>query len=207
MQEINYDNYELLTEEMNHEKIWEDYVKKNKTAICGRGCDSIQEIIKHNTALYKALGIDAYLQQWGKIIDVGARYNILQSFLTQYNTYYPCDLIQRMPNTIKVNQDCILPFEDNFADGIVSLNTFQHLTPKQRLTYIKEFYRVLMPRGKAIISFTSNLYFKASNQYCFTGNYLIPIVNNEELKTWQDNISLLDIKQRCDGLTTAVFEK
>lgn len=204
---INYEDYPLLTDEMNHEEIWENYVKNNNRAICGNGHDTIQEVIKSNTALYKQVGVEAYLQPWGNIVDVGAGYNILQSFLSIHNTYYPCDLIERMPNTIKVNQDCILPFQDNFADGIVSINTFQHLTPHQRFTYINEFERVLVPNGKAIVTFTSDVVFNPPHPFCYTGQYRIPIVDSKEFSSWNKNLLKLDIKQRYDGLTTIVLMK
>ena len=48
---------------------------------------------------------------------------------------------------------CCLPLKDNSADFIISVAAFHHLsTVERRIHALKEFYRVLKPRGKLLIS-------------------------------------------------------
>jgi ubiquinone/menaquinone biosynthesis C-methylase UbiE len=44
-----------------------------------------------------------------------------------------------------------LPFDDNFFDYAVSISAIHCLSPKQHKTAIKELYRVLRPKAKALI--------------------------------------------------------
>lgn len=47
----------------------------------------------------------------------------------------------------KVNDGCTLPYEDGFFDSVYSVFMFQHIPTKNKLSYIKEVYRVLKKKG------------------------------------------------------------
>ncbi len=44
-----------------------------------------------------------------------------------------------------------LPFDDNSFDGIYNLGVMEHFTEEEIQTILKEFYRVLKPKGKIVL--------------------------------------------------------
>ena len=53
-----------------------------------------------------------------------------------------------------LNSDmCVLPFQNESSDAIISIASFHHLsTTERRVTALKEIYRVLKPNGKLLLS-------------------------------------------------------
>ena len=92
----------------------------------------------------------------GKVLDAAAGYGALSKRLFEMGyEVYPVDI---NPSKFKVKElKCLkvdlnknLPFQDNFFDLVVSVETIEHL--KNVWHFIKELHRVLKPNGQLIIT-------------------------------------------------------
>lgn len=186
--------------------IWKKYEQEDNTAICGTlESKSIREINQLNSRLYKACGLLNHLPEWGSLVEIGAGYGSIKRFLAMYVDYYPCDIIERTPETI-VLEDYKLPFEDETKSTVVSVNCFQHITPPNRLKYIKEAHRVLDKQGMCFVTYTKRPI--DAPQYAITGDFIVPYVTSSEINSWFDvGFSYMSSTVRNDGFTGLWMQK
>lgn len=174
----------ILPENIDHYKVWEQYVNDDPGAICGAALtrESIDELRQKNAFLYTAMGALNYLSPWGKILDVGAGYGSLRLLLNEYHNYVPVDVYPNLPESIIVDGNGSLPFEDNSFDFVYCSNVMQHIHENVKAAYFKEFYRVLKSNGKLFLAFQVDDYKLPPRfndmRYAVTGNYFVPLLSS-----------------------------
>lgn len=213
----NIEDY-YLPDDIDLVKVWEEYEKEDDTAICGAGTKSIVDINTMNSRLAGTMGCQMYLPQWGRVLDLGAGYNAMKRFIPPGVEYYPCDIIKRTPETTVVT-DCQLPFPDNHFNGSLTSNMFHHITPNMRMKYIQELTRVTSENGYIMVSaymiseiFAQNnirISEKTGKSYAYTGDYIVPIIDKDELNSWSGMqlLSTISITARNDNYCTVWFQK
>ena len=82
--------------------------------------------------------------------------------------------------TIYADLSQSLNFEDNYFDGIVSNNVIYTLAKDKRNSVFKEFYRILKPKGRIIIS---NIKYHFSPFAIYKNHILISVSQNGLFKT------------------------
>lgn len=174
----------ILPDDANLVDIWNKYVAEDDKSICGSGTTDINEINRLNQALIKRSGYTTSAPIAGTLVEIGSGYNSLYGLLNEHIKYYPCDIVQRTPMTIQI-ENGKLPFADNSIDYVVAINCLQHMTPTHRLQYIKEAYRILITNNYPNLFVTYNMQ-NDSYPYAITGDYLVPKVTKEEFTTWID---------------------
>lgn len=113
----------------------------------------------------------------GKILDAAAGKGALtQSLLDRGFEVYPVDidpehfLVSRV-RCSKVDLNTQLPFEDNFFDAVMCIETIEHLeNPWQ---YLREVYRVLKPNGQLIISTPNITNIFSRIKFLIMGNFFL----------------------------------
>lgn len=149
----------LLPENIDHAKVWTEYINEDPGAICGSFVDkfrSFNEIQQTNAFLYKQLGALNYLAPYGDVLDVGSGLSSLSLLLTEYHKYYPCDVIQHTPGTLVIDGNGSIPFPDKSFDYIYCCNVFQHLHSNIKKLYIKEFSRLLKDNGLLFLTIVTD---------------------------------------------------
>lgn len=134
--------------------------------------------------------IDIFINSFSynsSLLDIGCG-NGRNMFYCYYNFYG----VDNCENFIKICKDqqlnvklsdmTVLPFENNFFDGIISIASFHHLsTIERRIESLKEMKRVLKSNGRILLSVwsinqTHNN--KLNNRFKY-GDNLVPWKNNK----------------------------
>lgn len=84
---------------------------------------------------------------------------------------------------LKLYEGTVLPFADNSFDRVLSSLVFHHLTPAQKVSTLKEIYRVLRPKGELHVADWG----KAKNLFMRLAFYLVQLLDGFE--TTRDNVN------------------
>lgn len=112
------------------------------------------------TQLYQYQYIEPYLKSSNAVLDVACGTGYGSKFLVEHNAVvYGVDISNEVINfathrypEIQFIQSSAdnLPFEDNFFDVIVSVETVEHI--HDDISFLKEVHRVLKPNGKILLT-------------------------------------------------------
>jgi len=207
----------ILRDDMDHVKIWEEYVKEDPGAICGQFTEhkTMSDVRRTNANLYEMMGVLNYLRPWGTIVEIGSGLEAFELLLNRYHQYIPFDILKHRKTTNILKGDGTIPCLDGIADFIICHNVFQHLTPKQRALYMDESCRVLKDRCRMFLSVTidsdkntDSRTLLGGQRWTVTGDYFTPYCNWDEVISWlSKKWNILSKIERYDAFTGLWMEK
>jgi hypothetical protein len=111
-----------------------------------------------NLRLARSMGITAFLDENAdarvKTLEIGPGYGSLKNYLETHTNhrYTGVDVYPRIPGVLEATADGVLPRELVEAEAesfsyVVSTNVFQHLSARQRATYMSDAAALLHPGG------------------------------------------------------------
>jgi hypothetical protein len=114
-----------------------------------------------NLQLAKSFGITSFLEENAqrrlKVLEIGVGYGSLKNFVETCtnHVYIGVDAVPRVPGVLETTREGLLPRElleeaVGTLSYVISTNVFQHLSAKQRATYVDDA-RVLLHEGGLLI--------------------------------------------------------
>ena len=134
---------------------YNDY-SKNKSATRGHGI--LEPYLARLRARQANKLIPEYLRK-GRILDIGCGSYPYFLAHTYFKEKYAVDQLDKPESiseiswqTLDLNSEPLIPFEDNYFNAITMLAVAEHLNPTNLVQVFKEVYRMLNPNGVVVIT-------------------------------------------------------
>jgi hypothetical protein len=127
--------------------------------------ESPMDANRMNLRLAKSFGITAFLEENAharlKVLEIGTGYGSLKSFIETHTNhrYVGVDAVPRVANVLQTTEEGLLQRElveeqrGSFS-YVVSTNVFQHLSTKQRVSYVEDAQALLHAGGLLLFNLT-----------------------------------------------------
>ena len=188
--------------------------------------ETVMDVNRMNLRLAKSLGFTAFLEENAnarlKVLEIGTGYGSLKNFVETHtnHVYSGVDAVRRADGVTETTEDGLLPREmvereKGTFSYVVSTNVFQHLSARQRTTYVADARALLHDGGLLLFNLTVDTGKLPScsrdaegNAWAMHYGQYTPIPKGAAAYDLvSDGWRLLYVTQRYDGLFNFVCQK
>lgn len=149
----------LDPDKIDNKAFWKYITTRFSRGVCGdKRPNTVEERLRMNARLSASMGVFGFLYNlleagYTNLVEIGCGDGVLKQWCGNKFWYSGFDIV---PQTEGINEieDGKLPPKEELGEThiVVSFNTFQHLSFKQRETYVKQIADLLVPTGCFIVS-------------------------------------------------------